>query len=190
MKKLLNTLYVTTETAALRKDGENLVAEVEGVERARAPLHMLASVVAFGAIFVSPALIAACASAGITMVLLDRQGRFQARIEGPVTGNVLLRRAQYRASDAPEEVVRSLLLGKVANQRAVLMRSLRDYSDDSDPIDRESLTAATESLARILRRIELADDTLDRLRGSEGEAATLYFSVFDYLIRTPDESLR
>ena len=79
MKKLLNTVYVTTEGAALRKDGENLVAEVEGEVKARVPLHMIASVVAFGPVLVSPALIGACAVAGITLVLLDRAGRFQAR---------------------------------------------------------------------------------------------------------------
>jgi CRISP-associated protein Cas1 len=99
MKKLLNTLYVTTEGAGLRKDGENLVAELDGAERGRVPLHMLASVVIFGGIYVSPGLLRACAAIGITLVLLDRAGRFQARIEGPLTGNVLLRRAQYRASD-------------------------------------------------------------------------------------------
>ena len=117
MKSLLNTIYVTTEGAGLRKDGENLVAEVDGAERARVPLHMLASVVVFGAIFLSPGLIQACASAGISIALLDRGGRFQARIEGPVTGNVLLRRAQYRASDAPDEIVRGFVLGKISNQR-------------------------------------------------------------------------
>ncbi len=98
MKKLLNTLYVTTEGAALRKDGENLVAEVEGTERVRVPFHMIGSVVIFGGIFVSPPLIQALAPLGVTIVLLDRVGRFQARIEGPVSGNVLLRRAQYRAA--------------------------------------------------------------------------------------------
>ncbi len=190
MKKLLNTLFVTTEGASLRKDGENLVAEVEGAERARVPLHMLASVVVFGGIFVSPALMAACAAAGITLVLLGRNGRFQARVEGPVTGNVLLRRAQYGASDAPEEIVRSLLIGKVANQRAVLMRALRDYGSEFTDADRAAITAVTERLARIIRRVQLSDNTLDALRGSEGEAAHLYFSVFDHLIRSPDEAMR
>lgn len=190
MKKLLNTLYVTTENASLRKDGENLVAEVEGAERARVPLHMLASVAVFGAIFVSPALMAACAGAGITIVLLDRNGRFQARIEGPVTGNVLLRRAQYRASDRPEEIVRSIVIGKIANQRSVLMRSLRDYGPEFPEPDRAAITAVTERLARIIRRVELADEGLDALRGSEGEAANLYFSVFDHLIRSPDADMR
>jgi len=119
VKRLLNTFYVSTEGASLRKDGENLVAEIEGAERARVPLHMLGSVVAFGAIYLSPPLIQTCAAGGITIVLLDRGGRFQARIEGPVTGNVLLRRAQYRASEAPDEIVRGFVLGKIANQRAV-----------------------------------------------------------------------
>lgn len=81
MKKLLNTIYITTEGASLRKDGENLVAEVDNVERALVPFHMLASVVVFGAIYVSPALIGACAAAGITLVMLERNGRFQAPLK-------------------------------------------------------------------------------------------------------------
>lgn len=190
MKKLLNTLYVTTEGASLRKDGENVVAEVEGTEKARVPLHMLASIVAFGAIYVSPPLIQACASVGIVLVLLDRNGRFQARVEGPVTGNVLLRRAQYRLSDEPEEVVRSLVIGKVSNQRSVLLRMLRDYGAETTSEVAEAVLGAAERLAQIIRRVQLSDDTLERLRGSEGEAANLYFSVFDHLIRVPDPELR
>lgn len=190
MKKLLNTVYVTSEGAALRKDGENLVADVEGAERSRVPLHMLSAVVVFGAIHVSPPLMAALAAAGITLTFLDRNGRFQARLEGPVTGNILLRRAQYRACDRPEEVVRSIVIGKVANQRAVLMRSLRDYGAEQAPEDRDALDRVTDRLAHILRRVERADETLDQLRGSEGEAAQLYFSVFGHLIRAPDEAMR
>lgn len=189
MRKLLNTLYVTTEGASLRKDGENLVAEIDGAERARVPFHMLASVVAFGAIFVSPALIGACAAAGITVVFLDRAGRFQARVEGPVSGNVLLRRAQYRASDRPEPVTRSIILGKVANQRSVLMRALRDYGDEYANDARAAIMATVDRLAQILRRTEFADDPLERLRGAEGEAAKLYFEVFGHLIRSGDPQL-
>lgn len=186
MKKLLNTVYVTTEGASLRKEGENLVVEVEGESRARVPFHMLASLVAFGAVYLSPALMAACAAAGITIVLLERNGRFQARVEGPVSGNVLLRRAQYLASEKPDEIVRSFVIGKVANQRAVLMRSLRDYGEEFGAAARDAILAVTERLARILRRVELAGDPLDTLRGAEGEAAHLYFSVFGHLIRSPD----
>ncbi len=190
MRKLLNSVYVTTEGAALRKDGENLVAFVEGEEKARVPLHMLASLVVFGPISVSPALIGACASAGIAIVLLDRNGRFEARIEGPVAGNVLLRRAQYLASDAPTEIVRSLVVGKVANQRAVLQRALRDYGDEYPPAEADAIARVVERLARIMARAERADDSVDALRGTEGEAANLYFSVFDLLIRSPDVELR
>ena len=184
MKKLLNTVYVTTEGAALKKDGENLVADVEGAEKARVPQHMLASVVAFGPILITPALIGSCAERGITIVLLDRAGRFQARIEGPVQGNVLLRRSQYRLAEAGEDIVRSFVLGKIANQRAVLQRAQRDYGAD-DPIK-----DASARMALILRRVQLSDTTADALRGSEGEAAALYFSVFDRLIRGPDAEFR
>lgn len=189
MKKLLNTLYVTTEGAALRKDGENVVVSLDGEERARVPFHMLAAIVAFGVVALTPALIGAAAANGITITLLERSGRFQARVEGPIGGNVLLRRAQYRAADAPTEIVRSLVLGKIANQRAVLMRALRDYGTL-----REGKMAEVESaagrLAAILRRIEKSADTIDILRGAEGEAAALYFMVFGHLVRSDAPEFR
>jgi len=190
MKKLLNTLYVTTEGASLRKDGENLVAEIDGQERVRVPFHMLNSVVLFGPIFISPALTGACASGGISVVLLDRIGRFQARIEGPVSGNVLLRRAQYRASDVPEPIVKSILLGKVANQRSVLMRALRDYGEDYPGVVRDRIASIANRLARILRFVERADAPLERLRGAEGDAAHLYFEVFGHLVRSEDPQMQ
>ncbi|WP_026381856.1 type I-C CRISPR-associated endonuclease Cas1c [Afifella pfennigii] len=189
MKKLLNTLYVTSEGAALRKDGENAVVSVDGAERARVPFHMLASIVLFGPIAVSPAMIGAAAAQGMTIVLLDRFGRFQARIEGPVSGNVLLRRAQYAASEAPTDIVRALLLGKIANQRTVLMRALRDHGGEMAENARQALDATVARLAQILRRVELAGGDAKVLRGAEGEAAALYFGVFDHLIRTNEPEM-
>lgn len=190
MKKLLNTVYVTTEGTALKKDGETLVAEIEGAERARVPLHMLASVVVFGPVLLSPALIGICAERGITLVVLDRAGRFQARVEGPVSGNVLLRRAQYRAADDAEDIVRSLVMGKIANQRAVIRRALRDHGSEMEPGPRAALDGASDRMAHVLRRVQLSDRGADALRGSEGEAANLYFGAFDALIRAPDAELR
>ncbi len=189
MKKLLNTIYVTTPGAALRKDGENLVAEVDGEVRARAPLHMLGGVVTFGAISVTPALTGACAAAGITLTLLDRAGRFQARVEGPTSGNVLLRRAQYRLADAAAfDVARGFVVGKLSNQRTVLMRALREHDDCAS--DRARVTAAAARLARLVRSAAAAPLSLDELRGVEGEGAQVYFSVFGALIRSPEEELR
>lgn len=184
MKKLLNTVYVTSEGASLRKDGETLVAEVGGAEKSRIPMHMLASVVAYGPVLITPALIGACAERGITIALLDRAGRFRARIEGPTQGNVLLRRAQYRRAEDETDIVRSFVSGKIANQRAVLRRAMRDY--DATP----ELEAASDRLAHILQRVQMKGTDTDALRGSEGEAATLYFGVFDQLIRSPDAELR
>lgn len=189
MKKLLNTLYVTTEGAGLRKDGENVIAEVDGAERARVPLHMLGSVVVFGAIYLSPPLIQACASAGITIVLLDRAGRFQARIEGPISGNVLLRREQYRVSDAPDDIVRSIVSGKIANQRTVLQRALRDHGAELAPGRREAIDAAVKRLGMILQRVGLSNDDACVLRGAEGEAGQVYFGVFNDLIRVSDDGI-
>jgi len=161
MKKLLNTLYVTTEGASLRKDGENVVAEVEGEERGRVPLHMLGAVVVFGGIFVTPPLMGALARAGITLVLLDRQGRFEARVEGPVSGNVLLRRAQYQASDQPDEIVRSIVSAKIANQRAVLQRALRDHGEEMPPARKAAVETTIERMERILRRVAMTNEGAD-----------------------------
>ncbi|HMK89989.1 MAG TPA: type I-C CRISPR-associated endonuclease Cas1c [Methylocystis sp.] len=189
MKKLLNTLYVTTEGAALRKDGENLVAEVEGRAPVRVPFHMLASVVAFGPVLLSPPLMQACASRGVVIALFDRNGRFQARVEGPTTGNVLLRRAQYRASERPEAIVKGLVAAKVANQRAVLQRALRDYSEETPPPEKAAIEGAIARLGGVLRTISCSEADVDALRGAEGEAARLYFSVFDHLVRSPDAGI-
>lgn len=190
MKKLLNTLYATTQGARLRKDGENVVAEIDDTERGRVPLHMLGSVVAFGATSISPPLIGALARAGITLVLLDRQGRFEARVEGPVSGNVLLRRAQYRASEQPDEIVRSIVSAKIANQRTVLQRALRDHSEGMHPERRILIGAAIDRMERILRRVAFMDEGIDIMRGAEGEAANNYFAVFGDLIRAPDSGIR
>lgn len=190
MKKLLNTLYATTEGTRLRKDGENIVAEVDDTERGRVPLHMLGAVVVFGAISVSPPLIGALARAGITLVLLDRRGRFEARIEGPVSGNVLLRRAQYRASEQPDEIVRSIVTGKISNQRVVLQRALRDHGTEMSPENRTAVEAVVDRLERILRRVAFMNESADVMRGVEGEAANGYFAVFDNLLRSPDPEIR
>lgn len=190
MKKLLNTVYVTTEGAYLRKDGENIVVVVNQQEANRVPIHMIGSVVAFGAVNVSPPLMQALAAGGVTLVLLDRIGRFQARVEGPLTGNVLLRRAQYRASEKPDEIVRSIVSAKISNQRAVLQRGRRDHGPYLSDERRSALEFAVDRLAWIMRRVEHLNDGVDALRGAEGEAANVYFSVFNDLIRASDAGIR
>jgi CRISPR-associated protein Cas1 len=187
---MLNTLYVTSDGAWLRKDGANLVVEVDGAERGRAPLHMLDGVVSFGRPGGSPALMAACAEAGVTVSYLSPNGRFLARVEGARSGNVLLRRTQFRVADDPARtvpIVRGIVAAKAANQRTVLLRALRDHRESlSDPV---ALTAAERRLGDIARRTLSVGD-VDGLRGLEGEAAATYFGVFDHLIRVPDPALR
>jgi CRISP-associated protein Cas1 len=189
VRKLLNTLYVTTEGAVLRKDGENIVAEVDGVQQGRVPLHMLGSVVLFGPIHISPSLMGALARGGISLVLLDRQGRFEARLEGPVSGNVLLRRAQYRMADSAVDIVRGFVTGKIANQRTVLQRTLRDHGSDMRPERLDAISNVIDRLAQVLRRVTFKEDTIEGLRGAEGEVAAAYFSVFNDMIRSPDAEI-
>lgn len=188
MKKLLNTVYVSTPEAALRREGENLVVEVERSERLRVPLHMIASVVAFGPVLLTPGLIAACASHGITVALCDRTGRFLARVEGPVNGNVLLRREQYRIADDDDRhvgIVKAILLGKVSNQRQVLVRAIRDHGDSMDAGSTSGLRDAARRLTAVVQRISRAADVAT-MRGFEGDAARVYFSAFPVLIRSEE----
>ena len=188
MRRMLNTLYVASEGAWLRKDGANLVMEIDGEERGRSPLHMLDSVVSFGRPGMSPALMAACAAAGITISHLEPNGRFLARVEGTRTGNVRLRRAQFRASEDPARtgaIVRGIVAGKAANQRAVVRRGLRDHAAAMPAEAVDALDRVERRLTDVARRT-LAADTVEVLRGLEGEAALAYFSVFDHLIRADD----
>lgn len=188
MRRMLNTIYVTSENAWLRKDGANLVVETDGVERGRAPLHMLAGVVSFGRPGASPALLAACAEAGITISHLDPNGRFLARVEGPRTGNVLLRRAQFRASESPGHavaIVRGIVAAKAANQRTVVRRALRDHGDSLSAAGREGLEEAERRLTNVARATMIAPD-VNTLRGLEGEAAQVYFGGFNQLLRNGD----
>ena len=185
MRRYRNTIYVMTENAWLRKDGANVVVEAEGIERGRAPLHMLEGIVCFGRQGASPALMAACAEAGIALSFLTPNGRFLARIEGPRTGNVLLRRAQYRTADDPSlavPVVRGIVTAKAANQRTVIRRALRDQGDRLEPQQRAALEGAEQRLTNVARQAANSDDVAI-LRGYEGEAALAYFSAFDAMIQ-------
>lgn len=188
MRRHLNTIYVTSEGAWLRKDGANLVVEVESAERGRAPLHMIDGVVSFGRAGASPALLAACADAGIAMSFLTPGGKFLARMEGPRTGNVLLRRTQYRWADDPARavaIVRGIVAAKAANQRTVLRRALRDHGATMEAGKRDAVIVAERRLTDMARRTLRAPDVAT-LRGLEGEAAQVYFGVFDHLVRAGD----
>ncbi len=180
--QLLNTLYVTTPESYLHLDNSTLRIEVEKETRLRVPLHHLGAVVCFDQVSVSLPLMHRLADDGISLVLLDRHGRFKARLEGPVSGNVLLRQAQYRlAGDLvfALEVARSCIAGKVRNCRQVLLRGARESKAESDA---SVLARGANDLAAALRALPRAGD-LDTLRGVEGEAARQYFAALNFLVR-------
>lgn len=181
MKQHLNTLYVTTPRAYLAKDGESVVVRIQKEIKLRVPLHNLGAITAFGAIGCSPALMHACAEAGVAISFLTETGRFLARVSGFTPGNVLLRREQYRRADdegASMAIARNMILGKVANMRNVLLRAARERADDAGAAAlRNASDLAAQSLAAIV-----SASNLDELRGLEGETAALYFGVFNHLI--------
>ena len=185
MKRLLNTLYVTTHGAWLKKDGANIVVETEGSEAGRAPLHMLGSIVCFGRIGISTPLLATCAELGIAVTFLNEHGRFQARLVGPQSGNVLLRRAQHRltsSTTAALSVARAIVAAKISNQRNVLGRNIRDYGKETDDRNLTKLKSARRMLEIAARKC-LVCENIDQLRGIEGESAATYFNCFNLLLR-------
>lgn len=181
MKKYLNTLFVTTKGAYLAKEGETVAVKIDGKVRLQLPIHTLDGIVCFGQVSCSPFLMGFCAERDVAISFLTDYGRFLAKVQGPVSGNVLLRRQQYRWADNQEKTVsvtRAILTGKIANSRTVLQRAIRDHAGK---ISNNDLQAASNRLGSILMHLQ-ADLPLDRLRGYEGEAARVYFNVFDQLI--------
>jgi CRISPR-associated protein Cas1 len=181
MKQHLNTLFVTLDDSYLAKEGEAVLVRVERETRLRVPLHTLGGIVCFGRVGVSPALMASCGERGIAISLLSGSGRFMARISGFTGGNVLLRREQYRRADCnlgSVLITRNMVVAKVANARAVLMRSQRDYPEASGAPE---IARAVGLLAESMTMASAAED-LDVLRGIEGDASRVYFDVFDHLI--------
>ena len=186
MKKHLNTLFVTTQGAYLSKEGETVVVKVQNDVRLRMPVHTIGGIVCFGNVLCSPFLLGFCAENGVAVSFLTEHGKFLARVHGPVSGNVLLRRTQYRKADdskACVEIVRSVLAGKLANSRTVLQRVLRDHGEK---VDSSAIKEASSGMTRYLERLGREKD-LDTLRGIEGNAASIYFNVFNEFITAQKE---
>jgi CRISPR-associated protein Cas1 len=186
LKKLLNTLFVTTQGSYLSKDGECVVISIESQERLRIPVHALGSIVCFGNVLCSPFLLGHCSENGVAISFLSVNGRFLARVIGCVSGNVLLRREQYRRADdeaASVLIARSSIIGKTINSRTILQRAIRDHSET---IPTERMVASVDYLARQIEMLRSAE-TLDQLRGLEGDSSRRYFGVFDDLITNDKE---
>ena len=181
MKKLLNTLYVTSENSYLGLDGENVVVYDDKNEIGRLPLHNLEEIISFGYRGTSPALMGACADRNISLCYLTPQGKFLARVSGKVKGNVVLRKQQFQSSSEDIkclEIAKNCILGKVYNSRWVLERAIRDHSMQ---IDVDKVKKASIKLKEFLDYIQNSQ-SMNQLRGYEGEAASIYFGVFDELI--------
>lgn len=181
MKRHLNTLFITTEGTYLFKDGQTIAVKIDKKVKLRVPIHTIGSVVCFGKVLCSPQMLGFCAGNGVSVVFLSPYGRFLARIVGPVSGNVLLRKEQYRLSDdktASGIIAKSIVIGKLINSRSVLSRAVRDHSDKINiKLAKESM----DSLLSLIKQTEIEND-LDTIRGYEGDGAKIYFHFFNELI--------
>lgn len=181
MQRFLNTLYVTTQKTYLRKCGETVEILLNKKVLAYIPLITLDSIVCFGNIYVSPFLLGACSKYNITISFLSATGKYLARVQGQISGNVLLRKEQYRISDNLERsanLAKFFVLGKIVNQKSVLQRLLRDHSEK---INKSLVQKVVDELNQNLKNLE-RENNLDSIRGIEGAAGESYFSAFDELI--------
>ncbi len=181
MKRVLNTLYVMTQGAYLKKEGDAVAVRVRRELRLRVPIIGISSIVCFGDALLSPALMGHCAHSGVSISFMSAYGRFLARVQGPTTGNVLLRREQYRIADDKKRsalIARSIVAAKIANCRSVILRALRDHGEQ---IPNKQLSLASDDL-KLKIDAAMCEDDLEKLRGIEGSAAQIYFSVFNDLI--------
>ncbi len=182
---LQNTLYLLTPGLSVHRDGLALRIEQEKQLKLSLPVHNLESIFVFGAdIYLSPAVLRLCWEHDATVCFFTDWGRLEARVEGVPRGSVMLRRAQYRAADAPvaATIARAIVAGKLHNTRWLLARSARDAAIESDA---NALRTVTEHLAYLLRELEHTPDDLDIIRGVEGRAAALHFDVFPQHLRPP-----
>ncbi|TXI77967.1 MAG: type I-C CRISPR-associated endonuclease Cas1, partial [Flavobacteriales bacterium] len=182
MHTVQNILYVMTPHAYAHIDNATVRIDVEREKKLQVPMHHIGGLVCFGNVMVSPALMHRLADEGKSLVFLDDSGRFKARLEGPVSGNVLLRRAQHRLVDDATrtlEMARTLVLGKLKNSRTLLQRAARETADVSES---QQLDRIVLDLAASLRATQQAD-TLDALRGIEGEAARNYFGALNLAVK-------
>lgn len=189
MQRFLNTLYITTQKTYLHRKGDTVEIIINDEVKKSIPMINLDSIVCFGNIRVSPFLLGSAPEHNITISFLSETGQFLARVQGPVAGNVLLRKAQYRVSDDKEKsakVAKYFITGKIANQKTVLQRAIRDHKDK---VNVEKVQKAILVLDRNLSKIETETD-LDKLRGIEGDSAETYFSVFDELITSQKDDFK
>lgn len=187
MPQYLNTLFITTQGAYLSRDHETIRVKIEGKVALTVPLHHLEGIVCLGRVTVSPAVFALGSERPLNIAFLSEQGRFHARAESPIHGNVLLRRTQYRQADDPVAclaVARPIIAAKIQNARNSLLRAARDYASSDDATE---LRRAATHMAAVLDDLPKAR-TLDVARGIEGETARTYFSAFSRMIRQNREA--
>jgi len=180
MRRLFNTLYITTQEAYLARERETIAIYI-GDEKKRFPLHNLDGIICFGNIRLSPFLIGVCGEKGITISYLSEYGKFLGRFSGKVSGNVLLRRQQYRYADSPQisaQIAGNMVTGKIFNTNSVLKRFLRDHPEEKKERKIESTISRFKNSLNYLRK----NPELEVVRGIEGDSAASYFALFGSLI--------
>ena len=182
MIKLKNTLYLTQQGSYLHKERETLVVEADKKKLLQLPVNSIQQIFCFGNVLVSPFFLGFCGEKGIGVSFFSLYGKFLGRLQGRQSGNILLRKQQYKlAEDNPQYIAKNIIAAKVANTRSILMREIRNHGSNTN------IESAINRLARTLAQVQHKEE-INTLRGLEGEAAATYFNIFNELIKTPDKN--
>ncbi|AGQ37964.1 TPA: type I-C CRISPR-associated endonuclease Cas1 [Mannheimia haemolytica] len=177
MRKLQNTLYITSQGSYLHKERETLVVEQDRKKVAQLPIHSIGHIFCFGNVLVSPFLMGFCGENNVNLAFFTENGRYLGRLQGRQSGNVLLRRAQYKKSETnPVPVARNIIAAKIQASKRVLQRQIRNHGENAD------IQLAITALNYSLQQLKIADN-LNLIRGIEGDAAARYFGMFSHLIK-------
>jgi CRISP-associated protein Cas1 len=190
MRHLLNTLFVTTPGAYLCREGETVLVRFEEQTKLQVPAAVLEGIVCIGGVGFSAPLMELCADKNVCISFLRESGQFMARINGPASGNILLRKEQYRKADnllETAQLAKVFVLGKIANCRGIIQRAARETSDVENSL---ALTKCSGCLSDIIEKLRREEPEIESIRGKEGEAGHAYFSVFDRLIVAQKDGFR
>lgn len=186
MRRLRNTVYITQEDYFLNREGETIVIQKDREKVLQVPIHNIEGIVFLTPATVTPQVLELCSSSKVHVSFISHNAEFLVRIQNPVSGNIALRKDQFKlAADSIESLrlAKYFCAGKIFNSRIVLLRLVRDHGDD---INKESVNKVIAELGKSARRV-LYCVTMSELLGVEGDAAKLYFSVFNELILRKEE---
>jgi len=175
-------VYIAEQGSQLHKTGERLSVIKEGIVLRWFHTKDIQQIIIMGSISLTSPVITYLLKEKIDTVFMSYFGKYRGRLVGEFGKNIALRVSQYGYLSIPDKckvLAKIYILGKIENQ--IYMMQRRNYRIKSNEVIK-SLTI----LRHLSKQIKEGDDNLESLRGYEGSAARVYFSVFSHFLLIDD----